>query len=306
MTLLSLNSCFTVEESFAFAEVPYNKQQLTERIQSKNLSETKKQQYINLLGKILENKEIKDTINQVKFQRLFTRINDSIRLEYFSIEPDVVKNTGIFFFGNGGNVLNYLDLLTDLSKKTESRIYIPNYRKYGFSNGFKSFETQFADNQTFFDFIKNKDKPNFIIGFSIGAVFGNYLGVDNNIENLILIAPASNTSETLQFLKKKYTKGFKKLARPFVTLKTDNALMNISNIDKIEKFKNKLLVFHGIEDDELPFKMGEGVFNHCPSKTKVLVPLKGGHGALFMEENRKIVTDEINKLLLTSVSQKRG
>jgi len=171
-------------------------------------------------------------------KRNFFKPNDSIQLEYFEFIPKNYTKTGLFFLGNGSNVLRVRKELEELAKKSSIKMYVLNYRGYGKSDGSPSFKTQFKDNANFFNFITEKDhqKPKVVIGYSLGTIAASYLAEENNLEQLYLIAPFSDAEETIAFLKKNQTKGAKAIFRPFFKFSVDEHLLKISNIEKIKNY----------------------------------------------------------------------
>lgn len=225
-----------------------------------------------------------DKKDDVSFNRNYIQINDSIKLEYFIFEPKKYLKSGIFFLGNGSNILYTYKKLEELSVETKSKVYVLNYRGYGKSEGTPSFKTVFEDNSSFLEFIKcTGNNIDFVIGYSLGSLSATYLATDNKINNLILLAPFSNTDDMFTFIKNKNTKGFKSIARPFVKFSAEDYLLNLSSTEKISMYNGRLVISHAVDDESLPFEMSKKLYYNCPSQQKELIEIdKRGHNAPFM------------------------
>ncbi|RPH33457.1 MAG: hypothetical protein EHM93_04945 [Bacteroidales bacterium] len=292
LTLLVLSiiitSCtYKINEKTAFTPTKYNPESIRKYCDS--CSESKRNMFLMIVEKITGTNDSKiiqsDSIN---IARNFFNINDSITLEYFEYSPNKYDKTIFFFIGNQSNQIAYLENLIALSIKSNSKIYALNYRGYGQSTGIPSFKTQFSDNQLFYNFIKPniESKIPISMGYSLGSVFATDLALNNELSELILLAPVSNTEDMIEHYRIQSTSGLKKILRPFIRLKVDDFLMNISNVSKINAYKNKLRIFHAIDDKSLPYEMGKKLFDISNSLDKKLYTLKsGGHSAPFKAYN---------------------
>lgn len=282
----SLSSCvtFNIAEKWVFIESGYKAEEYCSYIENSSLEDQNKLKMKRIVNDLIytDNSEI-DRDEDMLFSRKYIQVNDSIKLEYFEFQPKIYSKSGIFFLGNASNVLQTYKKLEKLAVETQSKIYVLNYRGYGKSQGTPSFKTVFEDNNTFLRFINETDKNfNFVIGYSLGSISATYLATDNSIDNLILLAPFSNTDEMISFTKKKQISGFKSIARPFIKLTAEDYLLNLSNNEKITSYYGHLIVSHAIDDNSLPFEMGKGLYGACPSAQKELIRIdQGGHEAPF-------------------------
>lgn len=280
-----LCSCKTykVQEKWTFVESKYDAEKFYSYIEQSNIENKDKSAMKKIVHDLVytENVEL-DKNENISIYRKYIQINDSIKLEYIEFQPKVYSKTGLFFIGNGSSVLNTYEEIKKLSVETKSKIYVLNYRGYGKSEGTPSFKTVFDDNNSFLKFIKSTDNIDFVIGYSLGSISATYLAVDNAIGNLILLAPLSNAEEMLAYTKNKNMKGLKSVARPLIKITADNYLLELSNTEKISSYHGHLTIYHAVDDKSLPFEMGKGLFDACPSQQKELIKIeKGGHGAPF-------------------------
>jgi uncharacterized protein len=289
-------SCKTiaVQEKWAFSTSTYNQSQLYKNVESLVDSEQKKAEIDSILS---TKKDFQFEKNGVFIHRGFFQINDLITLEYFVFQPQNPIKTGIFCMGNGSNIFDFVNQLSTLSSETQSRVFTLHYRGYGNSEGLPSFRTQFTDNQIFINSIlKEKTSLDFVIGYSLGSVFGSHLAVENNVKKLYLLAPFSNTPELFNYFKKQNTKGFKILFRPFLKFTADEYLMQVSNTEKLKIYKGELLIIHGKEDRQLPYFMGKNLYELANTNSKELVSIEGGHWSPMTLNNWKILVDNLKNL----------
>jgi uncharacterized protein len=288
--ILSLVSCKTVKLSEKdFMKISkYNFEEYNKAVQESTLPNDEKNYMTTVLTNLVKTDKEEIFNNQLLLiKRKFFLLNDTIKLEYFEFEPKYFVKTGIFFLGSGSSVTDNFSELQKISLDTKSKLYVLNYRGYGKSDGTSSLTTLFMDNQAFLTHIeKNNTKINFAIGHSFGTISATYLAVDNKIENLLLLAPFSDTKDFLIVTKKLYTKGIKSLMRPFLKLTADDYSLSISNVEKIKLYNGRLVIFHPADDKILPFKMGVKVFKSCNSTKKEFIKIqKGGHFAPFESAN---------------------
>ncbi len=301
LALVLFVSCKTIQvkENWVFKETKYNYESKLNEINKSNFNQQKKDSLISLQNTIINtnNKDILNSKN-ILIERHFAKL-DSINSEYYIFEPKNTEKIGLFFIGNASNIPNFIDDLIDFSLETNSRVYVLNYRGYGKSDGTPSFKTQFKDNSVFLnEILKKESKVDFVMGYSLGSVFATKLATENSIANLILLSPFSNTNEMIKHQKKVFTKGPKIIFRPFLRLKIENQLMNISNTNQIQNYNGNLSIFHGTEDIVIPYKMGINLFNSAKTNSKKIHTIKGGnHSSPFKVENWITIIKEVKILL---------
>lgn len=294
---LSFNSCKTIEidEKQVFKESKYNYERIASFISSTNYTQSKKDSLLSIYNTIINtnDKQILSA-SKVNITRNFLKV-DTLDLEYFIFQPEKTEKIGLFFIGNTSSIPNFRDELIRLSNQSNSKIYVLNYRGYGKSNGIPKFKDQFSDNNFFLnEILKIEKKVNYVIGYSLGTVFATRLATENSIEKLFLLSPFSNAEEIIAHQKKVFTRGPKIIFRPFIKLKTEEHLLSISNTEQVKKFKGNLIIFHGTNDQTLPYKMGVNLYENSTTSTKKIYTLKkGGHRAPFNDENWSKLIEEI-------------
>ncbi|MDX1446667.1 alpha/beta hydrolase [Lishizhenia sp.] len=176
---------------------------------------------------------------------------------------------GIIFYlhGNAGSLsswgneaMQYVNLGYD--------VFMPDYRGFGKSKGnINSQQQLFDDNQTFYNWIKNKyeEKKITVMGYSLGTAIAARIASDNSPRQLVLHAPYYNM-KTLSLEKTKIFPGFL-VKYPFTTNKY------LQNCDL------PIHIFHGKEDRVIPFSHTEKLQKE--SKTVHTYPLLNqGHNGI--------------------------
>ncbi|GHV13402.1 alpha/beta hydrolase [Bacteroidia bacterium] len=298
-TLLYSCKTYKIQEKWVFIESKYDAKKFYSYIERSDLEDQDKSTIKRVVDNLINTDNVEIYKNEdVSVNRKYIQINDSIKLEYFEFQPKIYSKSGLFFIGNGSNVLSTYKELEKLAIETKSKIYVLNYRGYGKSEGTPSFKTVFEDNNSFLKFIESTNENiDFVIGYSLGSISATYLAVDNAINNLILLAPLSNADEMLSYIKTQQMKGLKSVAKPLIKITAEDYLLKLSNTEKISSYHGRLIVSHAIDDKALPFKMGKGLFDACPSLQKELIKIeKGGHGAPFKDSYWKQIISDLNNI----------
>lgn len=291
-------SCKTiqVQEKWAFAPSEYSKDQLVQQNENSNASLIEKALSLKAIEAILDtDNEFIIEKNSVTLNRYFYPINDSIKVEYFVFQPKNTNKTGLFYMGNSSNIFDFSDNLFELASKTNSQIYVINYRGYGRTKGIPSFLTQFSDNSIIVnEVIQKQRKIDYVIGFSLGTVFASYSASELKTDALYLLAPFSNTKDLFKYFKRQNTKGIKALFRPFLKFSAEEYLLNVSNTAKIKSYTGKFIIFHGNNDKQLPYFMGQSLYKNSISKNKALITIEGGnHWSPMLPENWNLLIEKI-------------
>lgn len=286
ISILLLRSKNPIKESVFFTPTKYDNKNIFNQLDSKYLTNLSKDSVSFAANKFIDTK-IVDSIklNYTEIKRNYKQFSSNSNSEYYTITPKSYDKVGIFMLGNQFNVFNLFDNLTELSKRDNIKIYVITYTGNGYSDGKSSFENQFTINQNFYNYIESKEKINYIFGHSLGTVFATKLAVDNKIANLVLLAPASNFDDLVDYFKSQTNI----LIRPYFNTSElkNSGIVNLGNTsENIKNYNGNLLLLHGTKDSNLPFYMSEKILANCPTKTKKLVPLKNGdHYAPFVKNN---------------------
>ena len=281
-----LRSKNVVKETMFYTPTKYDNKNIFNQLDEKYLTHIKKDSIIFVANRFISStKEDSIKLNQTVLKRKFKNFEKNSNSEFYTITPKVYKKAGIYMLGNQFNVFNMLDDLTELSKKDSVKIYVIVYNGNGYSKGDSNFSTQFEINQKFFEFVKNSNSVDFVIGHSLGTVFATKLATDNKIPKLALLAPASNIDDVAE-----YFIGLAPFwAKPYFNFseikKSDFAKVGNSS-ENIKNYNGNLILSHGTKDENLPFSMSEKIYENSKSKEKTLIKIENGdHYAPLVDEN---------------------
>ncbi len=289
-----LRSKNVVKESVFFTPTKYDTSKIFNQLDSKYLTNISKNQITEVASEFITDKGFDSIqINGTTVKREFKEFAPNSNSEFYIIKPTNAKKAGIFMLGNQFNVFNMLDDLTELSKRDSTEIYVITYNGNGYSTGESNFKTQFAINQSFYDFINKQHPISFIAGHSLGTVFATKLAVDNKIPTLALLAPASNIEDIATY--------FKSLApfwaRPYLNFNEikESEIAKLGNTsENIKSYYGKLILSHGTKDENLPFSMSAEILKNCPSKNKELIKIENGdHYAPLVGNNWDKIMNEL-------------
>lgn len=205
---------------------------------------------------------------RLKTEEIFLTTADGERINalFFAAEG---KKVILYFHGNAGSLDDWQYIYQDF-KPLGFNFLIIDYRGYGKSTGKISEKGLYLDSKAAYNFLIQKGFKNediIIYGRSIGTGVAVDLASQHPVKALILEAPFSS---------------FKKLANskypfllPYLTLQ-----FSFNNIKKINCFKSNLLIFHGKQDELIPCKYGDELYQaYSGPKRLVLIPA-GGHNNL--------------------------
>jgi alpha-beta hydrolase superfamily lysophospholipase len=176
------------------------------------------------------------------FEELFFEWEGArINALHFRIENP--KGVILYFHGNSGS-LDTWGLLGEVFTKKGYDFFIFDYRGYGKSTGSISEKNFHKDSKRIYDHLKNLygEERMIVYGMSLGSGFAVRVASQNKPKHLILEAPYFS---------------FKTMAEyyfPFLPLKI-LLRWNIRTDQWIQKVKCPITIFHGTEDEVIPYKL---------------------------------------------------
>ena len=277
---------YAVQEKVFFTPTPFVKDTLKKYIHNYKTFYLNKDSLRIVADKFLSDKnEDSIKINNITLKRNFGSFLNNTKSEYYTFEPKNADKIGIFWMGNGFNIFKLVNNLSELAKRDSAKIYVLNYNQYGYSQGIANFKTQFQINQNFYKFINEKQKVDFTSGHSLGTVYATKLATDNKIPNLILLAPASNLDDLVNYFKGQMPIFVKPYVNANELKKSEIAKVGKTS-ENIKNYYGNLTLIHDTKDENLPYYMSEKILNNSPSKNKELITIKNGdHDSPYLKEN---------------------
>lgn len=156
----------------------------------------------------------------------------------------------------------------------------------------------------------NKKEEIILCGFSMGGVIASSLASQYPVQKLILIAPAFNymTINNVKGAVVKYleNKEEKPTNSSYVAMPASFTATFREIVDKykndIEKVSCPILIFHGTEDETIPYTSSKKVIKKLNNKRNALVLLNNGtHHLLEDEINNKILLETAYAFLLDKI-----
>lgn len=230
---------------------------------------------------------------------------DNLKFEEFSLKTDTVMLTGIalkpekkpkatvlFFHGAGGNVSKYTFMAKPLVE-SGYQVFLIDFRGYGKSTGKPTHVNIAQDGQLFLDYaLKRKDVAGtkiILYGASIGSQVAVKLAKENpgKVHGLVLDGAMSSFTDIAAAYAPEAQREMilKSLPSPYM------AKEDIKATSKLPK-----LFIHSKEDRDVPYALGETVYQNAP-EPKALYVYSGKH-LEALKTNPAEVISKIDGLLL--------
>ncbi len=205
--------------------------------------------------------------------------SDGITLNSVWIRNNGSKGVILYLHGNRGSnrrCLRQAEMFEGLGYD----IFMPDYRGYGKTEGSITSEKQlYSDVQSVYDFLKTKynESEIAIAGYSLGTGMASHLAAENNPGRLILLAP--------------YVSFIDMKNRRFPIVPNFLIKYPLSNRKHLKKVRCPVILFHGTNDEIIPFDSSVELQKINPSQIQ-LVKLQGtGHrGTIFHNSLRKVLS----------------
>ncbi len=195
---------------------------------------------------------------------LKTSDNETINCIYATLPEN--KNVVLYFHGNGSSLKSWNEVANTILPKGANLLMI-DYRGYGKSTGMLSEKGFYEDAETAFRFLKSKgydDENIFFYGRSLGSGIAVELAVTHQIKGLILESPYTSVIAV--------AKSHRPYLLPALILKYE-----FNSLQKAEKIKMPVLIFHGTKDKTIPVDQGKKLAAAITSKTQLVIIENGDH-----------------------------
>lgn len=209
---------------------------------------------------------------------------DGIQISAWFIPAESSRATVLFCHGNGGNISHRLEKIRILHD-IDLHVFIFDYRGYGTSTGSPSENGLYLDAEAAYDFLVNEKgiPSDEIVGYgeSLGGAVVTDLAAKRELGGIIV--EGSFTS----------VRDMAKRILPFIPRFVYKS--NFNSFEKIKDVKEPKLIFHSINDDIVPFDLGEKLFDNAP-EPKEFVRIQGGHNDAFLT-SRDIFISKIDAFI---------
>lgn len=206
------------------------------------------------------------------YDAVIFQTTDNKKISAWFISAPSARYTILFCHGNAGNISHRIEKLK-FFHDLQCSVLIFDYRGYGRSGGRPSEQGLYQDAQTAYEYLLMRKIPTdkiVVYGESIGGAVAIELAAKNKIEGLILESTFSNVKDMVQ-------KTFPLL--PYWILSS-----RFDSLAKIRSITVPKLIIHSINDEIVPYELGEKLFE-AAALPKEMATVHGGHNSCFYESN---------------------
>lgn len=208
------------------------------------------------------------------YEDIYFTTSDNKTLNGWYIPNKDARFTVIFCHGNAGNISHRIEKIAILHRLGLG-IFIFDYRGYGKSQGRPSEQGLYKDASGAYNYLKERNisKDNIILyGESIGASVAIDLASREKVKAII-------TEEAFPSIK-----DMAKIAYPFLPHFIFRSRFN--SLSKIKEITCDKLIIHSVDDEIVPFYLGEKLYKEA-SPPKKFLKIRGSHNTAFLEEKEK-------------------
>ena len=207
----------------------------------------------------------------LQYEDVYLLTDDDIKIHGWYVPHAGAKATVLFFHGNAGNISHRLDSLSIFHDLGLS-VFIIDYRGYGRSGGRPSEHGTYRDAQAAWYYLVDERglRPDEII------VFGRSLG------GAVAAALAARVTPAAVILESTFT-SVKELGKHYYPYLPVSWIARIRYpVDEhIASFNCPVLVIHSHQDDVVPFRHGQRLFENA-REPKTFLPISGDHNTGFL------------------------
>ena len=217
------------------------------------------------------------------FEEFNLTTDDGAKLNAVHIKQDSSKGLILYFHGNSGNISHLIHVANLFSAKGYESILV-DYRTYGKSTGKVSEAALYKDAQLFYDYAKQRyqEKEIILYGRSFGTGIATWLASENEPEKLVLESPFYSAV------------ALGKHRFPFLPIDWLSNFRFPSN-EYIKQVECPIYIFHGKEDNVIPYESAEKLFATIPGNNKEFFSIaNAGHNYL---QDFKVFKEGMNKVL---------
>jgi len=204
------------------------------------------------------------------FEELFLKTKDDAVINALHFKARNSKGVILYFHGNAGDLSRW-GTITEYFVSMNYDVLVMDYRTYGKSTGVLSEEALYKDAQMCYNVLKqtyNEDQIT-VYGRSLGTAIATKVAATNTPKQLILETPYYSIVDVA------------KSRFPFMPI---SYLMNyeLPTYQFINDVKCNIYMFHGTNDNVVPFSSGEKLHQVAPQNRTTFTTIKNaGHNNLI-------------------------
>ncbi len=222
---------------------------------------------------------------QQNFEEINLKTDDNNNINALLFKTKNPKGVILYFHGNKGNLVRW-GKITSYFSQFNYDVFVMDYRSYGKSTGKFNEKLMYDDAQICYDYLKDiytEDKIT-IYGRSLGCTFAVKTAALNQSKQLILEAPFYNLLDVTKY------------HYPFLPFKFLLRYKFNSN-ELISKVNYKTTIFHGTEDNVVPYSSGKKLFEKSNKNRTSFVTIKNGthHNLAEFKKYQETILRLLNK-----------
>ncbi|MDD7888189.1 alpha/beta hydrolase [Flavivirga sp. 57AJ16] len=206
------------------------------------------------------------------FEELFFKTDDHAVINAVHFKTENPKGVVLYFHGNAGDLSRW-GIITGFFVEKQYDVLVMDYRTFGKSTGKLSEAALYNDSEYCYNYLKKyySESDITVYGRSLGTGIATYVASKNNPKQLILETPYYSITDVAKskfpIFPVKYLLKYKLPSYRFIT-----------------KINCPISIFHGTNDQVVPYKSAKELFEVAPTQT-VFTTIKGGnHGNLSTYE----------------------
>lgn len=202
-----------------------------------------------------------------KFEDVWFQAADGVKLHGWYVATENARATWLFFHGNAGNLTHRIENVM-LLQNLNLNIFIFDYRGYGRSAGAPDEKGLLLDSeaayQTLIDRYHTHPEKLFLFGRSLGGFFAADTATRHPVAGVILESTFTSAQDMAKKMMPLLPIGFAIRSK-------------LDAINKVPKLKMPKLFFHGTQDEIVPFKLGQKLYD-ASAEPKEFYAIEGaGH-----------------------------
>lgn len=204
------------------------------------------------------------------FEDVYFQTPDALKLNGWFIPAKNAQWTIIFTHGNAGNISHRIEKVRFFNS-LGCNVFILDYRGYGRSQGKPSEKGLYIDAKSGYDYLLSRGvTPEQLIGYgeSIGGAFIIDLAFRNKMRALIIDSSFTNAADMVRHLYK--------FLPPWIFAS------RLDSLSKIKSISIPKLFIHSRNDEIVPYKLGEKLYDMA-LQPKEFLQIRGGHNSCFFE-----------------------
>ena len=225
----------------------------------------------------------------LKYEDVFFNTDDGLKLNGWFIPQEDPRATLLFCHGNAGNISHRIEIIK-IFNKLKLNVFIFDYRGYGRSQGSPSEGGLYRDAQAAYKYLLSRED----INKDAIVIYGKSIGANVAIDLASKVKPACLISES--GFSSAYDMGRKLF--PYLPIKWIITI-KYDALTKIKDIPIPKLIIHSQDDEIIPFRLGERLFE-AATQPKEFYQMQGGHNeAIFMaqEEYSVKINDFLSRYL---------